>query len=182
MRMWGWFSSIFTILGIIVLIVRQLPLPFFDYNGTTIMFRNERAQISTAKALGAVIGKPDAELNTKEVLRILFREGTSLDVLVHPPAFNPLYEIVALKSVVLPFWSRKSADGEAEKMAKIFRQDGFRTQIIVQPDFAFPPRNVVLLLSDALCHDDDLRFGSAIVIRNHALRIGGQLPRLIFGR
>ena len=106
--MWLLFCQAFMILGIIVLLLYIAPVPFFDRSGATVMCSSSTKQLATAKAVATAIGKPTAELNTTDVQRFLFKDGTIVDSLVHPPTFPVMYEVIALKSVVLGLFSKRS--------------------------------------------------------------------------
>lgn len=182
MQVWLVFSTILTIITGVVLILKALPIPFFDRSGTTLMVPTEKGRVAVAKALAIVIGKPFATLNTNHVHRFLCKDGTSIDWLARPPTFKPLYDIVELKTMVIGFWRSflTSPLQEALAIERILHSEGgYIVQIIRQPDPAVPQDRVVLILSDALMKTvGDVRYGSAFLIRYHAFRIRGPRPKI----
>src|SRR5688572_9304219 len=98
-EMWLVFTQAFTLVSVIVMLLYLLPLPVFDRSNATLMCASLEMQIATARALSAAVGEPSVELNTNDVSRFLYRDGTSVDSLVHPPRFPPMYNIIAMKSV-----------------------------------------------------------------------------------
>lgn len=95
------FSSVVTVLALGALILNALPVPIFEHDSTTLVMPTQESQMDTTRALASVIGPPIATLDTPYVHRILFKDGTSIDWLSLPPTFQPMYRIVALKTVVL---------------------------------------------------------------------------------
>jgi len=171
---------LFVFVGLTSLALALLFLPVLEHNSTTLMLPSEAARIATAEALSTVIGEPLYELNTNHVLRFLFNDGTSVDTLVQTPPFQPLCRVVALKQVVLGFSSLRSPAKLAGAVEKSLVSRGFKTQIVLQPDPAFPQGNIVLVLSDAFIMDQgDGCF--AFIIRKNALRVGGPLPTVFRG-
>jgi hypothetical protein len=177
--MWLLFSQAFTVLGLIALFLYVMPLPFFDHNSATLMCAAPEKRIATARALSAALGHPAAELNTNDAQRFLFRDGTSVDSLVHPPSFALMYRMTALKSVVLGLFSATSPVEVARDVRGSLERDGFKVQLVTQPDSAFPDGATVLVLSDAFQSADDSGFG--LIVRKHALRVGGQRATLFRG-
>ena len=175
--LWLIFAQVFTVVMVVPVVMYMAPMPFFDHNSVTLMLRDRTTQVATAKALATAIGTPTATLDTSNVQRFLFQDGTSVDSLVHaPPPYNqPMYSVTSLKSVILSFWSTKSPVDVAEKIAASLRADGYKTQTIVQPDSSFPTGSIVLVLSDAFQDNNGNGFG--IIVRKHALRVGGESPK-----
>lgn len=171
-RLWRWFASVFTVLALAVLALDFIGVPIIDRNSATVMTASLRAQVATGKALAIAIGEPAAELNTADVRRFLFKDGTSVDVLPHQTTFPTMCELRGLKSIVLNLFSLQSPAKIAKKISDSLESDNFRTQVITQPDSAFPSGSVVLLLSDAFRHDDGTCF--AVIVRKHTFRVGGQ--------
>ena len=182
-RAWRIFSSVFTIAGLVVplviVLLRVVPLPLFEQNSATLMARDVKTQVAVARALSVVIGEPTAEFNTDAVHRFLFRDGTSVDYLVRVPEFKPMYPVTSLKSVVLSFFSGESPTRIAKDMRDSLRRDGYRVQIVTQPDPAFPDGSIVLVLSDVFQDESGAGFG--IIVRKNALRVGGPQPTRFSG-
>ena len=84
-----------------------------------------------------------------------------------------MYEIVALKTVVLRLFSSETPPEEAQKMQYELTAQGHSCQVIEQPDPAFPPGDIVIVLSDAYQTGSH---GFGVLIRKHALRMGGPRP------
>jgi hypothetical protein len=178
--MWLLFSQAFTVATLIALFLYVfLPLPLFDRNGTTVMCATQDKQLATARALAAAIGNPRVELNTSHLRRFLFGDGTSVDSLVDVPRFPALYNITSLKSIVLGLFSRTSPLAVANQIVASLKESGFTTQVIEHPDPAFPSGAIVLVLSEAFQKTPDVGF--AVIIRKHALRVGGQRPKRFAG-
>ena len=173
-HMWLLFSQLFTVVVLITVLLYLMPLPFFDRSSATLMCASREKRIATARAISLALGKPTVELNTLAVERFLYKDGTSVDSLVAPPNFEPLYAVTALKSVVLGFFSRREPAHLAGRIVTSLKRDGYRTQLVSCPDAAFPDGATVLLLSDAFQNADHSGFG--LIIRKHAFRIGGQRP------
>lgn len=192
--------SRFILIGLVALvaitfILRELPIPFFEENSTTLIMPTRDSQWAVAKALTEVIGKPTAILDTDNVERFLFKDGTSVDYVIEPiddpnnPRDDLMYNILALKTIVLDFFDFFTTPFEkAAKIANALGDRGYITQIIYQPDKAFPTGSVVLILSNAFIMDcpnmmkeietSKNCYGAAILIRKHAFRVGGQKPKM----
>lgn len=175
-KVWRIFSSVFTIVGLVVLVLYSVPLPFFEQNSSTLMVKDRKAQIAVAKALSFAIGEPIAVLNTAQVKRFLFKDGTSVDYLVVDSSqFQPMYYLTSLKSVVLPFFSGSTSPTEiARGIQGSLTADGYKVQIETRPDPAFPGGATVLILSDAFRDESGAGFG--VIVRKHAFRVGGPRP------
>lgn len=103
-------------------------------------------QEAVARALAEVVGKPFATLDTENVHRFLFGDGTSVDWLPKTPVFKPMYNLVALKTIVCYFCSPAK---QAAKFERTLVSRGHRVQIVKQPDPASPIGSVVLILSES---------------------------------
>lgn len=149
------------------------PLPVIEHNSATVLNPSLGSQIATAKALATALGEPYAELHTDAVNRYLFKDGTSVDhVITDVP--NLMYEIAALKSVVLGHFARRTPIDVAGRISEVLEEEGYPAQVIMQPDPAFPPGELILILSDAFRTTPNAGFG--ILIRRTALRIDGPIP------
>ncbi|MBI1838908.1 MAG: hypothetical protein HYR95_01225 [Candidatus Colwellbacteria bacterium] len=168
------FSQAFTVIGLVVLALHFLPIPLFDENSVTVIAPSIRAQVATAKAFSIAIGKPAVQLNTKDVSRYIFKDGTSVDFIICSPQPTFIYNVVALKQVTLGLFSRKSPTDVAEEIENSLKNDGYAVQIVTRPDSDIPDGDVVLVLSNAFRYDDGSGYG--IIIRKHTLRIGGPNP------
>ncbi len=175
--MWIRFCELFTLVGLIWLATRSLPLPFFDRSGATLIGVSRASQIATARALAVAIGSPLAQLDTPDVRRFLFRDGTSVDHLVHAPHFVLSYRIVALKSIVIGFFSGQRPLHVANRICEALRNEGHDCEIIDHPDTSFAAGRAVILVSSAFCGDDGAGFG--LIVRKHGLKMGGPRPRLM---
>ncbi len=171
----------------LVILVKIVPIPFVDRSATTLVMPTLRSQVALAKSLAKVIGKPTATLDTKHVQRFLYRDGTSVDWLAEPSEFTPMYNVVALKTIVIGFFRSffVSPLEEATKIRMRLEWEGHRVQIVDRPDHAFPPGSIVLVLSevfvDHLSKENlniSSRYGAAILIRRHAFRVGGKRPKI----
>ncbi len=176
MKFWRPFSTVVTIVALIGVVMKLSPIPFFDSNATTLVLPTRLSQEETAKALATVIN-PAAVLNTPQVHRFMFDDVTSVDWLPKVPDFHPMYDIVALKTITLGFFSTSTPMEEARKIES-FLKPNYSVQVIEQPDPAFPSGSVVIVLSTAFeCGPSlDSAYGFGILIRKHALRIGGPRP------
>lgn len=182
-RFWHRITATVTLITAVVVVLELLPAPFFDRSGTTLMMPSEVSQVATAVALAEVIGKPIATLDTPHVHRFLFKDGTIVDWLAKPPAFESMYHVVALKTVVIGFWRSFLTNPykEAERVRMRLEQMEHKVQLVQQPDPAVPQGSVVLILSSAFMTaplDGSQPYGSAILIRKHAFRIGGPAPQV----
>ncbi|GEM_PF-5800436 len=183
---WGIFLTIVTILTFVIVLLKVLPVPFFDSNGSTLMMPTSESQRTMAMALAEVVGNPTATLDTEYAHRFLFRDGTVVDWLSRKPPFEPMYNVVALKTVVIGFFRCffTTPMKQASKLGEWLVSRGHRVQIVGQPDPAFPSGSVVLILSDAFeykCQEEDHAhsgYGAAILIRRHAFLVGGQRPQI----
>ena len=171
-HLWLLFCEIFTVIGLVVLALRMLPLPIFDRNGTTLMCASKEKQIATAKKLALLIGNPIAELNTKTVHRFLFKDGTSVDWLVGFSHQDLPYQVVALKSVVYGLFSK----GPMENVpwGTLTKQDWLWFRKINPPDPAFGKEDVMLFLAEEFKTGDNVGFG--LLVRKHSFRIKGPRP------
>ena len=163
-----------TILALILALKKWSPIPIFESNSVTLIYHSKAEQVATAKVLSTAIGFPLAELNTDNVDRFLFPDGTSVDYVKIKGRAELLYEICALKTIVLGFFSRRSPVYVAEKIAASLINDGYKAYIIRQPDPAFPYGDIVIVLSDAFVLDQSV--GNGIIVRKHAFRMGGPRP------
>lgn len=182
-RFWHRITATVTVIAVTVVVLKLLPVPFFDRSGTTLMMPSEVSQVATATALAEAIGNPAATLDTPHVHRFLFKDGTSVDWLAKPPAFEPMYHVVALKSIVIGFWRSffTSPYKNAERVRMRLERMGHKVQVAQQPDPAIPQGSVVLILSSAFMTqplDGSRPYGIAILIRKHAFRIGGPTPQI----
>lgn len=185
-RSWHRATAAVTLITVVVLVLQTLPVPFFDRGGTTLMMPSEVSQVATVVALAEVMGNPVATLDTPHVHRYLFKDGTSVDWLPKPPAFEPMYDVIALKSEVIGFWRSffVSPSREAERVRMRLERMGHKVQIVQQPDPAVPQGSVVIILSSAFMTsplNGSRPFGIAILIRKHALHsiwIGGPTPQI----
>lgn len=171
---WLLFAQVFTVVAVAVSLLYLTPLPFFDRNSATVICSSHEAHSATARALSIAIGKPRVELNTHQLLRLLYKDGTSVDSLIQAPTFSPMYKIVALKSIVLSLFSGTPPRKVADAIADSLRDEGYDVQLISQPDVAFPDGATVIVLSEAFRTAEHAGFG--IIVRRHAFRIGGQRP------
>jgi len=183
MKSWRIVSSAVSVLvllyGLQMLVQSAIGIPFYDQGGTTLMLDNKESQIATASALAKAIGMPGATLNTDRIERFLFSDGTSVDYLNVGPFFNPRYKIVALKQIVLPYWSFKKPIDIAEVMKQQPKLKEWGVWVDTQPDQAFPDGDIVIVTSNAfryVSNTADCRYGFAILIRKHALHLGGPRP------
>jgi len=172
--MWLLFSQVFTIIGLGGLLLYALPVPFFDRGNATVMSASREKQIATARALENAIGIPMVELNTEDVRRFIYRDGTNVDALVRSPTFELMYHVTALKSVVLSIFSRRLPLDVATDIENSLKRDGHKAQVVLQPDTAFPNGATILVLSDAFQSETNSGFG--LIVRKHAFRVGGQRP------
>jgi hypothetical protein len=180
-KVWRIFSTTVTISGLIVFVLWALPVPFFEHASATLMLPSTKAQVTTAWALASAIGKPGVELNTPDVERYLFSDGTSVDTLPEGhPWFTPMYTVIALKTITLSIVSGKEPLELAREVAVRYEASGYKVQIVSQPDRAFADGNCVLVLSDAL-QWPGCTCGPAILIRKNALRMGGPRPTTFKG-
>lgn len=171
---------IVSLLGVILLaVLYNQTFPLFDKNSTTLICSSRASQIAAARALSRVIGEPLMTLDTPELYRFIFKDGTSIDALVHPSETELMYNVVALKQISLGLLSFSSPMDLAMTMKQSWENDGCKVQVISQPDKASPEGNIVLVLSDALRNEQGS--GSAIIIRKHVFRIGGQRPQVFIG-
>lgn len=177
-RAWKWFSSALTIVSIITICLYVAPIPFFDYNNTTLVLESRQAQIAVAKALSVAVRGPTVELNTFKISRFLFKDGTSVDWLRYSSGAL-MYEPNSLKSITLGFFSRQFPVNIAKNIADSLEHNGFRVQIVTRPDSSFPEGHVVLVLSNAFQDKSGAGFG--VIIRKHALRLGGPTPTRFMG-
>jgi len=181
---WLWFSSLCTVLFLLFIAIRGgaaiAKIPIIDPNGVSVFGKTKKVQIAIARAMAKVIGDPAAILNTNFLDRYLFPDGTGVDYLKEITPSSQMYTPCAVKSVVLGLFSRKSPLVLAGEMKISLAADGFRTQIIWGADPAFPQGDIVLVLSEAFLLEPDHGFG--VIIRKHALRIGGkQRPKRFTG-
>ncbi|MFA5954347.1 MAG: hypothetical protein WC817_02310 [Patescibacteria group bacterium] len=173
MKVLHFFTTAFTLVALLTLAVRDLPIPFFDPNGTTLICDSQESQAAVTEAIATATGRPVGTLNTVRVLRFLFKEGTSVDALDGRPEFE-WYKVIALKSIVLGLFSQEEPTDIAQAIVDSLRANDFRAEIITQPDSEIPDGSTVLVLSDAFRTGDT---GFGIIVRRNGLRIGGPVPK-----
>jgi hypothetical protein len=172
-HIWILFCEIFTVAGLIGLVLKKCaPLPLFDQNGVTLVCSTKEKQITTAKMLALAIGDPIAELNTHEVHRFLFRDGTSVDWLTDEKHEYLGYDVIALKSIVLGLFSSRSP---LEIVSKMRASDGYDANICPHGDKAFPFGDILIYTSRTFMIEHD-HCGFGIIVRKHAFRIDGPRP------
>lgn len=164
------------IAAMLVFLAGLAPVPFFDQSGTTLLCRDKVVQVGVAKALAATLGNPTGVLDTDEVDRYFFRDGTSVDY-VKSRRVNIPYQVVALKQIVLPFFTTRTPMGEIQRM--LAGHDLGNVQIEQQPDRAFPEGSVVLIFADSFRSASGSGFG--VIVRKHAFRVGGPVPASFTG-
>jgi hypothetical protein len=170
---WLWIETVALVILVVREVLRRIPVPVFDHNSATLMCSSKNTQGLIARALSLAIGKPSVRLDTTQVDRYMFRDGTSIDYLRYDPKL--MYRVVALKSIVLPIWSRHNPEDIANKIAScLSSRGGYQCQVVLTPDSAFPPGDTVLLLSGAFAKPGSAGFG--LIIRKHAFRIRGAKP------
>ena len=170
---WLLFSEVFTVVGLVLLALKMLPLPIFDRNGTTLMCASKEKQVATAKRIALLIGNPIAELNTETVHRFLFKDGTSVDWLVGFPHQDMPYQVVALKSIVYGLFSK----GPMKNIpwGRLSKQDWAWFKRANPPDPAFGKEDIMLFLAEEFETTENAGFG--LLIRKHAFRISGPRPK-----
>ena len=174
---WLTAAQIIAVIALFRIVVTMFGIPLFETNSTTLLNETSAKQRAVRMALSTCLGKPRFTLNTDLMRRDLFRDGTSVDVLIREPLFPPPYRVTALKQVVLPFFSLRSPRGIAEDMRKVLIGRGYRTEVVLQPDPATPSGSIVLIFSAAFVSGrGDQCAGYGILVRQNALRMGGQRP------
>lgn len=173
-KVWIYFSSVLTVFGLIYLGLHIFSIPLFEENSTTLVLPTREAQIATAKALSAALGLPVRELNTPDVKRFLFSDGTSVDFVERFNSSELMYRLTSLKQIILPLFSSVSPIDFSYEMAESLRRAGFKVQVIDHPDSAFEREKIIIVLSEAFKTDDDSGFG--VLIRYPALFVGGPRP------
>jgi len=171
---WLWVAQAIAIVSVLVFILRRLGIPVIESNSTTLMCRSEQAQKAVTQALSACLGAP-MRFDTAGIARFLLRDGTSVDWIRGKLSQQAPYEIIGLKQVVLPLFSRLQPFDVAKRMGVELEAGGYPFLLLDQPDPAFPQGTLVILCSSAL-HNANGNSGSAILIRKNALRMGGPRP------
>lgn len=186
-RIRNYFTSAVTILLAVWLLLTQgFGLPLVEPNSTTLLFRGgtlsseEINRNDTAIALAEALGEPIMELNTLDVQRYLFADGTSVDQLSEDLSFEPWYETIALKQIVLPLWSLKTPEEVARRIEAKLKERHRHVDVILQPDSAIPKGDCVLIFSAAF-QKEPVGNGFAILVRKNALRMGGKIPSKFIG-
>lgn len=156
-----------------------IGFPFFEKNSTTLLFSTKEAQVAAAKSLVPALGNPQVILDTAEVDRYIFSDGTSVDY-VKSDRIKMYYPVVALKQIVIPFWMFwKSPESMADAILNSLDPAQSTTaQIFTLPDNAFPKGKVVLLFAQPFKNQANAGFG--YIIRRHKLQIGGKPPSIFF--
>lgn len=173
---WLWFAQAFTVLTAFFLLAKKIGIPISESNGTTLLCNDWRRQRAVAQALEAVSERAPLTLNTSDVSRFLFSDGTSVDFLAPDASFTPPYPATALKQIVLPLLSRKAPKDVANKIATVLRGTGYTVTVISRPDSEIPGGDTVLIFSDAF-QEKRCGTGFGIIVRKNALRIGGPKPK-----
>ena len=173
---WIWFAQAVTVLVLLRGLVRIVGLPVFESNATTLMCVDPIAQRAVAEALSTVLKNPLMRLDTRDVKRFLFRDGTSVDALSPDAPFQPPYSVNGVKQIVLPFWSIfRTPRSEAEKIRQSLAESAYESTVELFPDRDVPCGSSALVFSDAFLGAGGSGF--AIILRKNALRMGGQVPR-----
>lgn len=174
-KTWLAFCQLFTILFLAWYTTHLARLPVFESNGTTLLHADQKTQQAVAEALSVPLGDPGVTLDTPDIKRYLFEDGTSVDALSARAAKEAPYPVVALKQIALPIFSHRTPQTVASEMRSVLQQNGFANSLVLaQPDPAIAAGDIVILFSDAFRNQTGS--GYAVLVRKNALRINGPRP------